>query len=433
MAPTWTGADAPGTVDSFAYTGESLEQQAVWQSIYDWMKGEEKLSADAAPELTIDDGEVSRLSGMIRRLDGVAEEPERIGAGYALGRGAKAGSVGALQALVDAMRSRTERVNRAGMHGLATAGQSAVPTLLALIDESAAALEDIDGHGRLVVKQCIHALAESLEEPDVASVTAMVGVADAARDALIEYEAGHPSGEAQPEWLRSAGKDDRTMTKQKWNDLTAAQKQQYEEVAEQSQSNAAAELRQIVATTMASLGCVAERTVALGDVAACAVIADCLIECAGSEEVGSTVGGTPDAATAIPELARESATHGLIRLASNGAVETNTVHRSAVAGCDVSGNHRHYHFVAGFATEAALRCFEDSPTPVRTMLSAKLRAAAETSEFWSLVCSGAPSMFRGSAVEEVGTYWQEGVDPFGKKEREWDRKGLTVFEELPAK
>lgn len=377
MAPTWTGADAPGTVNSFAYTGESVEQQAVYQSIYDWMKGEEKI----APELMISDPEVSRLSGIIRSLEGVADEPERIGAGYALGRGAKAGSAVALQALVKAMESRTERVNRAGMHGLATAGQSAVPTLLALIAESSAALEDPDGHARLVVKQSVHALAESLEEPDVASVTAMVGVADSARDALI--------------------------------------------VAEQAESSTAAELRQIVATTMASLGCVAERTVAQGDVEACGVIADCLIECAGSEEVGSGIGGTPDAATSIPELARESATHGLIRLASNGAVDTTTVHRSSVAGCDVSGNHRHYHFVSGFATEAALRCSEDSPTPVRTMLSSKLRAAAETSEFWALVCSGKTSMFRGSAVEEVGEFWQETADPFGSRERECRNTSTT--------
>jgi hypothetical protein len=331
------------------------------------------------------------------------------------------------------VRSDTERINRAGMHGLATAGQPAAPTLMRLIAESSsAALEDNDGHGRLLVKQCVHALAESLEEPDVSSVTAMVGVADAARGALIEYETSHPSGDALPEWLRYAGKNDHTMTKQKWAKLTAEQKKQYEQVAEQSQCNAAAELRQIVATTMASLGCVAERTVALGDVEACAVIADCLIECAGSEEVGSGVGGTPDAATSIPELARESAAHGLIRLASTGSVDRSTVHRAAVAGCDVSGNHRHYQFVAGFATEAALRCFEDEPTPVRQMLSAKLRAAAESSPWWAEVCSGAPSMFRGAAVEEVAEFWTEKADPFGKKEREWERRGLTTFVELEA-
>jgi hypothetical protein len=337
-----------------------------------------------------------------------------------------------------------------------------------IAESSSAALEDNDGHGRLLVKQCVHALAESLEEPDVSSVTAMVGVADAARGALIEYETSHPSGDALPEWLRYAGKNDHTMTKQKWAKLTAEQKKQYEQVAEQSQSNAAAELRQIVATTMASLGCVAERTVALGDVEACAVIADCLIECAGSEEVGvrkrhflshlyikcillprqardkhrenskkvpfsqSGVGGTPDAATSIPELARESAAHGLIRLASTGSVDRSTVHRAAVAGCDVSGNHRHYQFVAGFATEAALRCFEDEPTPVRQMLSAKLRAAAESSPWWAEVCSGAPSMFRGAAVEEVAEFWTEKADPFGKKEREWERRGLTTFVELEA-
>jgi hypothetical protein len=337
------------------------------------------------------------------------------------------------------MRSRTERVNRAGMHGLAAAGQAAVPTLLGLIDEASAALEAAGadgGHARLIVKQSIHALAESLEAPDVASVTVMVELAAVARDALLAYEASHPSGEALPRWLRFAGKNDHAMTKGKWEKLTAEQKQQYVQVAEQSTSNLAAELRQIVATAMASLGCVAERTVARGDVAACGVIADCLIECAGSEEVGSDIGGTPDAATAIPELARESAAHGLIRLASDGGggAAAGAVHRAAVAGRDVSGNHRHYHFVTGFATEAALRCFEDGgaaqPTPVRAMLAAKLRAAAETSEWWATVCSGAPSMFRGGAIEEVRKFWAEDADPFGKKQREWDRKGLTEFVQL---
>ena len=100
-------------------------------------------------------------------------------------------------------------------------------------------------------------------------------------------------------------------------------------------------------------------------------------------------GGTPDAATAIPELARESAAHGLIRLASDGTnadqrrpSSRRRIHRAAVAGRDVSGNHRHFHYVAGFATEAALRCFESraaggEPSPVRSMLSAKLRVRAD--------------------------------------------------------
>jgi hypothetical protein len=126
----------------------------------------------------------------------------------------------------------------------------------------------------------------------------------------------------------------------------------------------------------------------------------------------------------------ESAAHGLIRLASSGCGDHNVVHRSAVAGCDVSGNHRHYQFVAGFATEAALRCFDDEQTPTRKMLGDKLRAAAETSPWWAEVCSGAPSMFRGSAVDGMVEFWAKRADPFGKKEREWDRPGLTTFVEL---
>ncbi len=183
----------------------------------------------------------------------------------ALGHGAKAGSPAALEALVDAISAETERINRAGMHGLSAAGQPAVSTLLQLIAGTVPSLALVDSIGtqaRLVAKQCIHALAEALERPDVATVTALVNFASKSRNVLIECEGSH------------------------------------------EKTTAAAELRQIVATSMASLGCIAERSVVLQDVAVCAIIADCLIEVAGSEEVGSEVGGTPDAATAIPELAR---------------------------------------------------------------------------------------------------------------------------------
>lgn len=120
----------------------------------------------------------------------------------------------------------------------------------------------------------------------------------------------------------------------------------------------------------------------------------------------------------------------MIRLASIGSVDRDIVHRSAVAGCDVSGNHRHYQFVAGFATEAALRCFDNEQSPTCKMLADKLRTAANTSSWWAEVCSGAPSMFRGSAVDEMVEFWVEHADPFGKKEREWERRGLTTFVEL---
>lgn len=132
-----------------------------------------------------------------------------------------------------------------------------VPSL-ALVDSSGA-------QARLMAKQCVHALAEALEQPDAETVTALVNFASSARGVLIAC---------------------------------------VESLDAQRNKTVAAELRQIVATTMASLGCIAERSVLMQDVTVCAIIADCLIEVAGSEEVGSGVGGTPDAATAIPELAR---------------------------------------------------------------------------------------------------------------------------------
>jgi hypothetical protein len=105
---------------------------------------------------------------------------------------------GAVAALVAALQSPAERVNRAAMHGLAAAGQAAVPALLRLVDASAAALGDTStesGHSaRLLMKQAMHALAEALVQPDLASVTTMVRAAEAARSTLLAWEALHPSG-----------------------------------------------------------------------------------------------------------------------------------------------------------------------------------------------------------------------------------------------
>ena len=78
-APNWIGADPPGTSDSFAYTGASLHQQAVWQSIYDWMKGEGLAGITTSP---LSDGQVKNLSNLLQTLDTVADEPQRIGSAY---------------------------------------------------------------------------------------------------------------------------------------------------------------------------------------------------------------------------------------------------------------------------------------------------------------------------------------------------------------
>lgn len=79
IAPTWIGADPAGTTDSFAYTGASLQQQAVWQSIYDWMKGEGRLGNTSVP---LSDAEVEMHSELMNMLDTVADEPQRIGSAY---------------------------------------------------------------------------------------------------------------------------------------------------------------------------------------------------------------------------------------------------------------------------------------------------------------------------------------------------------------
>ena len=63
------------------------------------------------------------------------------------------------------------------------------------------------------------------------------------------------------------------------------------------------------------------------------------------------------------------------------------------------------------------------------MLAQKLRAAAEKSEWWAAVVRADLSMYRGPKLDEVGEFWAEGADPFGKKGRGWDRHGLTTFVE----
>ena len=71
------------------------------------MKGEQN------SEQLLSDTKVVELSERITSLETVAEEPERIGAAYTLGRVAQAGSVAALDALSTAMRLHVERQNRA--------------------------------------------------------------------------------------------------------------------------------------------------------------------------------------------------------------------------------------------------------------------------------------------------------------------------------
>ena len=61
-----------------------------------------------------------------------------------------------------------------------------------------------------------------------------------------------------------------------------------------AEKQVAAELRMIVATAMQACGCIAERAVQAQDVATCAVLADCLMACAGSEEIGSGSGAFED-------------------------------------------------------------------------------------------------------------------------------------------
>eukprot|EP01047_Picozoa_sp_COSAG01_P040001 COSAG01_NODE_3338_length_6234_cov_2.176691_2_plen_441_part_00 len=93
-AAAWVGADSSGTQDSFAFTGASMRQRAVWQRVYDWMKGEgsaeHHTASAAAPSPEAAEAEVSRLRQQIYTLDGVMAEPERVGAAYLLGRGAAA-------------------------------------------------------------------------------------------------------------------------------------------------------------------------------------------------------------------------------------------------------------------------------------------------------------------------------------------------------
>ena len=56
-----------------------MQQQAVWQNIYDWMKGEGR---EATSTIPLSDVEVKKLSELIHTLDTVADEPQRIGSAY---------------------------------------------------------------------------------------------------------------------------------------------------------------------------------------------------------------------------------------------------------------------------------------------------------------------------------------------------------------
>ena len=176
LEPSWAhdpassaALDPFGNVDAPRYT------KSIWEDSLAWMKG-----APSPTSTGLDAGERAALIETISTA-GVEHEQARIGAAYTLGQAAKGGDQLALEALQSALRTSAEvavlttdaeggkfagiigdpgdqslAIHRAGIWGLAAAGDAATSSLVAML-----------GSGDVgVVQRAAHALSESCEHPD---------------------------------------------------------------------------------------------------------------------------------------------------------------------------------------------------------------------------------------------------------------------------
>ena len=150
MAPSWnsTGATEEES-EPFAFTGAPKHMQSIWESQWDWLNGRDTTAKSE------DDAEVQALGAVLCAED--SSESERVGSAYELGA---VGSGAAVAALAAGAVASAEGIRRASMYGLASAGDSAVPTLLKLLEH------DEDN----VANHAAHALGEAARQPTLAVI-----------------------------------------------------------------------------------------------------------------------------------------------------------------------------------------------------------------------------------------------------------------------
>ena len=175
--PSWDHDPAADEAGMFAVATDGTdgastqEQQAVWRSVYGWMKG--------APPTATNLATGAETEGLLRQLHSPENqaERERVGAAYALGRCAADGDAIALTGLLEAVSQHdgAEESRRAAVYGLAAAGDAAVPGLVAALTGATAAHgPDVAG---TIVPAVAHALGEAAREDTVAGSCATAATA----------------------------------------------------------------------------------------------------------------------------------------------------------------------------------------------------------------------------------------------------------------
>lgn len=173
LAPT---LQPHATRGAFASTGATVEQQAIWESVYAWLRGECLLppmvattttsgGAAAGHPLVQSAADTEQLCSRVAS----PEVPEilRVGSAYILGQAAAVESdIGAkaLSELVGLLVHPWNVASRCAMYGVAAAGQPAVAPLCDLLERTTAALEAANGAGG-------RALAAEQEEEEQAEET----------------------------------------------------------------------------------------------------------------------------------------------------------------------------------------------------------------------------------------------------------------------
>ena len=212
-APSWD--HRPGSqaaLDPFGNIDAPATAKAIWEDSLAWMKG-----APSPTRAVLDAAQLSALVETVK-TPSVEQEQARIGAAYTLGQSAKGGDDRALEFLFRALLTpgkvevrTTDRqggkfagivgdpgdqilaMNRAGVWGLAAAGHAATSRLVAMLGS-----EDV-----AVLQRAAHALAESAELPDRASVAGL-GAAMRRLRASIDLESeGLSLEDVKSEWRQA--------------------------------------------------------------------------------------------------------------------------------------------------------------------------------------------------------------------------------------
>jgi hypothetical protein len=154
----------------FAYTGASLEQQAVYEAAWDWLR-------DADPEppspFLLSASELG--AGLLSD-----KEYERVSSAYSLGRRASAGDVAAAEILESALRGEDDDRSRSAMYGLGGAGEAVVQLLLRTLRDSRVARD-----WRTQINAA-HGLCEAVRTPSSEVQTELTLTLDAAVGVMAE-------------------------------------------------------------------------------------------------------------------------------------------------------------------------------------------------------------------------------------------------------